>query len=200
MWQFDGFFVSLNSNYVLLTLSVVADSDAEAFYINKVDSLALGQHWWFPWRMWKSLWRICLKSVFVICLSRTSQWCHNGLDSVSNHQPHDCLHSRLFRRRSKKASMTGEFPAQMASNADNVSIWWRHGRLTLNVTGKICGHSTTVEFNKMFTNRGTYRRTVALYWNNMETHRQRLHPWSTHLHNNFCYKGIQWAWLPPMLI
>ena len=21
---------------------------------------------------------------------------------------------------------TGEFPAQMASNADNVSIWWRH--------------------------------------------------------------------------
>ena len=22
--------------------------------------------------------------------------------------------------------MTGEFPAQMASNAENVSIWWRH--------------------------------------------------------------------------
>ena len=21
---------------------------------------------------------------------------------------------------------TGEFPAQMASNAENVSIWWRH--------------------------------------------------------------------------
>ena len=24
------------------------------------------------------------------------------------------------------ASQTGEFPAQMASNAENVSIWWRH--------------------------------------------------------------------------
>ena len=52
------------------------------------------------------------------------QWCHNGRDSVSNHQPHDCLLSRLFRRRSKKTSKlrvtglcagnspgTGEFPA-----------------------------------------------------------------------------------------
>ena len=67
------------------------------------------------------------------------QWRHKGRDSVSNHQPHDCLLNRLFRRRSKKTSklrvtglcagnspMTGEFPAQMASNAENVSIWWRH--------------------------------------------------------------------------
>ena len=69
----------------------------------------------------------------------TLRWRHNGHDSVSNHQPHDCLLSRLFRRRSKKTSKlrvtgfcvgnspgTGEFPAQMASNAENVSIWWRH--------------------------------------------------------------------------
>ena len=32
------------------------------------------------------------------------QWRHNGHDSVSNHQPHDCLLNRLFRRRSKKTS------------------------------------------------------------------------------------------------
>ena len=64
---------------------------------------------------------------------------YNGRDSVSNHQPHDCLLNRLFRRRSKKTSKlrvtglcagnspgTGEFPAQMASYAENVSIWWRH--------------------------------------------------------------------------
>ena len=30
------------------------------------------------------------------------RWRHNGCDSVSNHQPRDCLLSRLFRRRSKK--------------------------------------------------------------------------------------------------
>ena len=73
------------------------------------------------------------------------QWRHNGGDSISNHQPHDCLLNRLFRRRSKKTSKlrvtglcvgnspgTGEFPAQMASYAENVSIWWRHQtKLTL---------------------------------------------------------------------
>ena len=66
-------------------------------------------------------------------------WRHNGHDSVSNHQPHDCLLNRLFRRRSKKTSKlrvagicagnspgTGEFPAQMASSAEFFSIWWRH--------------------------------------------------------------------------
>ena len=26
---------------------------------------------------------------------------------------------------------TGEFPAQMASNAENVSIWWRHHEYSL---------------------------------------------------------------------
>ena len=58
---------------------------------------------------------------------------------TSNHQLHDCLHNRLFGHKSKKTSKlrvtglcagnspgTGVFPAQMASNAENVSIWWRH--------------------------------------------------------------------------
>ena len=58
------------------------------------------------------------------------RWRHNGRDSISNHQPHDCLLNRLFRRRSKKTSKLREtcleYPAQMASNAENVSIWWRH--------------------------------------------------------------------------
>ena len=67
------------------------------------------------------------------------QWRHNGPDCVSNHQHRYCLLKRLVRRRSKKTSklsitgfcmgnlpVTGEFPAQMASNAENVFIWWRH--------------------------------------------------------------------------
>ena len=60
---------------------------------------------------------------------------HNGSDDVSNHQPHDCWLNHLFRRRSKKtpklrvtglcagnSPVTGEYPAQMVSNAENVSI------------------------------------------------------------------------------
>ena len=67
------------------------------------------------------------------------QWRHNGQEGASNHQRHHCLLTRLFGSRSKETSklcftglcagnspVTGEFPAQMASNAENVSIWWRH--------------------------------------------------------------------------
>ena len=56
------------------------------------------------------------------------RWRHNEHDGVSNHQPHDCLLNRLFRRRSKKTSklraidlregnspVTGEFPAERAN-------------------------------------------------------------------------------------
>ena len=74
-----------------------------------------------------------------ITFSSSLLWCHNGCDGVWNHQPHDCLLNCSFRPRSKKISkprvialcagnspVISEFPAQMASNAVNVSIWWRH--------------------------------------------------------------------------
>ena len=82
---------------------------------------------------------IILSSATAKSKRMTLQWRHNGRDSVSNHQPHCCLLNRLFRRRSKKTSKlrvtglcvgnspgTGESAAQMAINAENVSIWWRH--------------------------------------------------------------------------
>ena len=66
-------------------------------------------------------------------------WRHNEPNGVSNHQPHVCLLNRLFWHRSKKTSKlrvtglsagnspeTGDIPVQMASNAENVSIWWHH--------------------------------------------------------------------------
>ena len=78
------------------------------------------------------------------------QWRQNGHNSVSTHQPHDCLLNRLFRRRSKKTSKlrvtglcagTGEFSAQMASNAENVFIWWRH-HATPRLYGSLFGPET----------------------------------------------------------
>ena len=82
---------------------------------------------------------LCVEFTGDRWIPRTLQWRHNGDDSVSNHQPHDCLLNCLFRCRSKKTSklrvtglcvgnspLAGEFPAQMASYAENVSIWWRH--------------------------------------------------------------------------
>ena len=71
--------------------------------------------------------------------SGTLQCCHNERDGVANQQPHDCLLKRLFKRKSKKtpklrvtglcegnSPMTGEFPTQRTSNAENVSTWLRH--------------------------------------------------------------------------
>ena len=68
-------------------------------------------------------------------INQTSQWRHNEQDGVSDHQPHDCFLSRLFRRRSKKTSnlrltglwtgnslVAGEFLAQMVSNAENAPV------------------------------------------------------------------------------
>ena len=77
--------------------------------------------------------------ITIIHRSKTLQWRHNERGSVSNHQSLKCLLNCRFRRRSKKTSkirvtgfcvgnspVTGEFPAQKTSNAENVSIWWRH--------------------------------------------------------------------------
>ena len=66
------------------------------------------------------------------------EWRHNEHDSVSNHRRFD-LFNRAFLRRSKKTSkllvtglcegnspVTGEFPTQRASDAENASIWLCH--------------------------------------------------------------------------
>ena len=67
------------------------------------------------------------------------QWRHDERDGLSNYRRHYCLRNRLSRRRSKQTSnlrvtglcegnspVTTEFPAQRSSDAENVSIWWRH--------------------------------------------------------------------------
>ena len=84
---------------------------------------------------WCNLCKVIQSCTILISL----QWCLNECDDVSYHQPRDCLLNHLFRRRSNKISklrvtglcagnspLTCKFPAQKASNAENVSIWWRH--------------------------------------------------------------------------
>ena len=70
------------------------------------------------------------------------QWRHNECNAVSNHRRLESLPNRLYECRSKKTSklritglcegnsqVAGEFLAQKPSNAENVSIWWRHHTL-----------------------------------------------------------------------
>ena len=80
------------------------------------------------WRYYFSSWSYSCDNVWT-GWGNTLQWRHNGHNGVSNHQPHHCLHNRLFRRRTKKtpklratglctgnSPMTGEFPAQRGSD------------------------------------------------------------------------------------
>ena len=93
---------------------------------------------------------MCPSSVLLALL-----WCHNECNGISNHQPHDCLPNGLFRCRSKKtsklhitglcvgnSSVTGEIPAQRASDAENVSIWWRHHKQAVWFMSNVKSHHT----------------------------------------------------------
>ena len=121
----------------------------------------------------------CCSSPFGTMISL--QWRHNERDGVSNQQPHDCLLSRLFRRRSKKISkhcvtglcagnspVTDEFLAQVASNADNISIWWCHyvefesHAMTCNMLKHVHGFSLSyMKYRKMF----GIRQNIIHIWN-----------------------------------
>ena len=96
------------------------------------------------WHVINKLYMNVSKIECAAAYGNTLQWRHNGHDSISNHQPQDCLLNRLFRRRSMKTSKlrvtslcagnspgTSEFPGQMASNTENVSIWWCHHEISL---------------------------------------------------------------------
>ena len=136
------------------------------------------------------LWEVWLNTLKHAFYCFSLRWRHNGRDNVSNHQPHDCLLNRFFRLRSKKTSKlrvtglctgnspgTGEFPAQMASYAENVSIWWRlHGhtifqrnierikratRLTGNPTVNLRCHRFSVRCSNMSCSFGPSARSIG---------------------------------------
>ena len=56
------------------------------------------------------------------------QWRHNGCDGVSNHQPHNCLLKRLFRRRSKENSKAPRHWPLCGELTGN----WRHHAIVVN--------------------------------------------------------------------
>ena len=126
-----------------------------------------------------------LKCLGLCVWYMTLEWRPNGRESVANHQPHDCLLNRLLRRRSKKTSKlrvtglcagnspgTGEFPAQMASNVENVTIWWCHHAtnknwyIDISVSAVTSPHSITINSERapiIFTVHGTDCKIAPVY-------------------------------------
>ena len=71
----------------------------------------------------------------IHCWSYSLQWRHNERGGVSNHWSLDCVLNPQIKETSKlgvtglcegNPLVTGGFPSQRASGAENVSIWWRH--------------------------------------------------------------------------
>ena len=89
----------------------------------------------------------CLKhSKFLVYLQHqinlhfvALKWSHVGHNGISNHRCLNCLLNRLVRCRSRKGNypVTGEFPAQRACNAENISIWSHHHGIWLSL--HLCG-------------------------------------------------------------
>ena len=95
---------------------------------------------WLLWRL-KSptsrlfVQRLTPKPSHYLVTCKFTQWCHNERGSLSNHQPvYSNIYSGADQRKHQSITglgagnspVTGEFPAQRASKAENVPIWWRH--------------------------------------------------------------------------
>ena len=112
-----------------------------------------GPSWWL-WEYSPTATRMGLRSSLAcsgcetwppVDFGGSLQWRHNEHTGVSNYRRPDCLLNRLFRRRSKKTSklrvtdlckgnspVTSVFPSQRPTDAENVSVWWRHHVTGLN--------------------------------------------------------------------
>ena len=71
------------------------------------------------------------KSAIVTSFNTAINWCYNEHDGVSNHQHlvYSTVCSGVDQSKPQSSMwplVTGGFPSQRASNAENVSIWWRH--------------------------------------------------------------------------
>ena len=145
------------------------------------------------------------------------QWRHNDGHGVSNHQPHDSLLSRLVRRRTKphvtcrcegNSAVTGEFPAQRVSDAQNVSIWWHplavsrvpfgtqpnysywlfglHAHL-----GKFLSNQQVVQVNRTILEESEHS-SLTMDWIPIKANGVRLLPLRVLLCNLFCWRITVW--------
>ena len=95
-------------------------------------------------------------------MSESLQWRYNELDGVSNHQPHECLLNRWFRRRSKKTSklrvtglcagnspVTGPVTRKMFPFDDVIMLWHNFCLIPLLSIMLMVSHNWRIRFSEM---------------------------------------------------
>ena len=118
-----------------IVLYLLYSTSVTSFYIDIVLTLSIKIR-----QSWDHL--ISIKGIPILVrqdLYIALQWSHNEHDGISNHHNLNHLLNHFFRCKSKKTSkicvtglcegnqlVTGGFPSQRASTAENISIWWNH--------------------------------------------------------------------------
>ena len=138
----------------------------------------------------------------------TLQWRHNERDGVSNHQPHDCLIKTSKLRVTGlwvgNSPVTGEFPAQMVSNAEYfhlmTSSWECDNPYFSGWTGLIGTHSITellpaqeIPLWKKTIVRSSYLQSEISYTGKPASFSMKYHPTIITKWKIFVYNPSQWA-------
>ena len=162
-WWNDGIKLLLTVN---VKLCMYIHTYIYIIYISKAQQIAIinficttlvlkNMKYIFVFLSWTTQWCGSYDENVAVTIKMSSQWRHNERNGVSNHQPHDYhYHSTVYLGADEKKTpknpkapchwplcgnspVTSEFPAQMASSAENASIWWRHHGVAYNL---IMGH------------------------------------------------------------
>ena len=114
------------------------------------------------------------------CWASALQWRHNKRNGVSNLQ------------------CPGGFPSQRASNAENVSILWRHHAVTGDITrivqgyfiGIGCTNNASVKEAALqsFVKRVTWLSAHGFTWNGYVTKTKQYIQWTMYWTSNWCTK------------
>ena len=161
--------------------------------------------------------------VMVTLITMTSQWAWWRLKSPASRLFIQPFFQAYIKQNIKaprhwpcegNSQWTGEFPAQMASNAENVSIWWRHNSKWLQVHfRKITIKTMVMAYPVMVTLIGWHRLGRSddymntVYWQLTETelrirfkHKGQIIAhyntlWTTHVEHMMPVHQNPWYWL-----
>ena len=107
------------SNIMNIYLVSTVGTDGWCFSIRASVATVLGTHPCVSSCLWVNT-SITLYTSNGKINSITLLWRHNVRDGVSNHQPHDC-YSTVYSGADQRKYQSS---AALASNAENVSLWW----------------------------------------------------------------------------
>ena len=135
-----------------------------------INTLRLHVNDW-AWSLYYPIWYL---NKMLLCSTDvyTLHWRHNGRDSVSNHQPHDCVLNHLFRRKSKKTSKL-RVRLRLRQCLFNQNRYRYHIRFTKNIT--IYNNHILLIYNESNACWETSIKVISDRWHGGHPNRNSMH-------------------------